>query len=200
MGTGETTQYQSWIDRLQAGDDSALNEMLKHFEGRLMRLSHLMLAEFPQVQRWEQTGDVFQVAMVRLQKALLKVTPTHPKAFLRLAALQIRRELLTLADTYQKRVSLSQVAAGGMDGSDLRDEPSSGTDGPSELAAWTEFHQKAGFMQRELRDVFDLIWYSGLTQAEAAEVLNVSERTVRGRWQEARQALRLALGGQLPGR
>jgi RNA polymerase sigma factor (sigma-70 family) len=53
-------------------------------------------------------------------------------------------------------------------------------------------------MREELREVFDLIWYDGLTQREAADVLDVSERTVRSRWLEARMALREALGGQLP--
>ncbi len=54
-------------------------------------------------------------------------------------------------------------------------------------------------MDETLREVFGLIWYHGLTQREAAAVLDVSERTVRGRWQEARLAMRRALGGQLPG-
>ena len=75
MGNGETALYRSWIDRLQGGDRSALNEMLTHFEGRLIHLSHFMLAQFPQVHRWEQTGDVFQEAMIRLHQALLIVTP-----------------------------------------------------------------------------------------------------------------------------
>jgi RNA polymerase sigma-70 factor (ECF subfamily) len=199
MGDGETTQYRDWIDRLQAGDDSALNEILAHFEGRLIQLSHLMLARFPGVRRWEQTGDVFQEAMLRLQRALLKVAPAHPRDFLKLAALQIRRELLSLAKAHQAQVRPSQAKAPGADGPDPPDEPSSGTDGPCELAIWTEFHQRAASMKDDLREVFDLIWYDGLTQPEAAAVLDVSERTVRSRWQEARLALRRALGGQLPG-
>ena len=197
MGNGESTQYRSWIDRLQAGDRAALDEMLTHFEARLMHLTHLMLAQFPQVQRWEQTGDVFQEAMIRLQKALQMVTPAQPRDLLNLAALQVRRELLSLAETYQKRARPSHAGAGG---SDMPNEPSNGTDGPYELATWTEFHEKAGAMKPELREVFDLVWYDGLSQQQAAAILNMSERTVRGRWQEARQTLSRALGGQLPGR
>ena len=96
MAIGETTQYRSWIDRLDAGDGSALNEMLAHFEDRLRHLSHLMLKHFPRVKRWEQTDDVFLEAMLRLQKALETVSPASPGEFLDLAACQIRRELLDL--------------------------------------------------------------------------------------------------------
>ncbi len=199
MGSGETTQYRGWIDRLRAGDDSALNEILAHFEDRLIRLSHLMLSRFPGVRRWEQTGDVFQEAMLRLQQALMKVSPAHPRDFLNLAALQIRRELLSLARTHQARARPSQAMAPGGDGPDWPDEPSSNTDGPCELAIWTEFHERAAAMDDDLREVFDLIWYDGLTRQEAAATLGVSERTVRSRWQDARLALRRALGGELPG-
>jgi RNA polymerase sigma-70 factor (ECF subfamily) len=198
MTRSETTLYRDWIDRLQAGDDSAFNEILTHFEGRLIHLSRLMLAGFPGVRRWEQTGDVFQEAMLRLQQAMRKVTPAHPRDFLKLAALQIRRELLSLARSYRAPARPSQAMAPGTDGSDQPDEPSSDTDGPCELAIWTEFHERASSMREELREVFDLIWYHGLTQQEAADVLGVSERTVRSRWLEARLALREALGGQLP--
>jgi DNA-directed RNA polymerase specialized sigma24 family protein len=37
-----------------------------------------------------------------------------------------------------------------------------------------------------LKQVFELIWYSGFTEFEAAELLEVSERTIRRRWRDAR--------------
>ncbi|MBL8798147.1 MAG: helix-turn-helix domain-containing protein, partial [Planctomycetia bacterium] len=46
---------------------------------------------------------------------------------------------------------------------------------------------------------FDLLFYQGLSQAEAAALLNVSERTVKRRWQSARLQLHDALGGEFPG-
>jgi RNA polymerase sigma-70 factor (ECF subfamily) len=200
MDNGQTTQYQNWIDRLRADDDSALDEMLAHFESRLMHLSHLMLQRFPQVRRWEQTGDVFQEAILRLQKALRCVIPETQQDFLNLAALQMRRELLTLSQAYKKHARPSEALVGSGDSLELGQEPSSATDGPCELASWTEFHEKAEVMDAPLRQVFDLVWYNGLSQSEAAQVLKVSERTVRARWQGARQAMHAALGGQLPGR
>jgi len=49
------------------------------------------------------------------------------------------------------------------------------------------------------KEVFDLLWYQELTQAEAAALLNVSERTIKRRWASARLRLHEILGGELPG-
>jgi RNA polymerase sigma-70 factor (ECF subfamily) len=67
------------------------------------------------------------------------------------------------------------------------------------LAAWAEFHQQIGSLPDEEREVFDLLWYQGLSQTEAAGVLHVSERTIKRRWQAARYALSEAMEGELPG-
>jgi RNA polymerase sigma factor (sigma-70 family) len=69
---------------------------------------------------------------------------------------------------------------------------------PDRLAAWTEFHEQVERLPEEEREVFSLLWYKGLSQAEAAEVLGVSDRTIKRRWQSARLHLHEALGGQLP--
>ena len=69
---------------------------------------------------------------------------------------------------------------------------------PGRLAAWAEFHDAVGSLDEADRELFDLLWYQGLTQAEAAAVLGVTERTVNSRWLAARVRLGDALGGQLP--
>ena len=75
MSTGETTQIVGWVERLRNGDDSAFDELLIHFEARLLRLTRKRLRAFPAVGRWEQTDDVFQAAAMRLRRALKGVTP-----------------------------------------------------------------------------------------------------------------------------
>jgi DNA-directed RNA polymerase specialized sigma24 family protein len=70
---------------------------------------------------------------------------------------------------------------------------------PFDLDAWTDFHDAAAALPEEIREVFNLKWYSGLTHPEAALVLRVSERTIRSRWQNARLAIHRALEGRLPG-
>ena len=39
MSTGETVQIVDWAERLKSGDDSAMDELLIHFEARLIRLT-----------------------------------------------------------------------------------------------------------------------------------------------------------------
>jgi RNA polymerase sigma factor (sigma-70 family) len=49
------------------------------------------------------------------------------------------------------------------------------------------------------REVFDLVWYQGLTQDKAATLLGISEATLKRRWLSARRRLHQVLKGQLPG-
>jgi hypothetical protein len=65
MSRDETTQIVGWVERLKRGDDSAFEELLIHFDARLLRLTRKRLKTFPAVRRWEQTDDVLQpVAIV----------------------------------------------------------------------------------------------------------------------------------------
>ena len=45
---------------------------------------------------------------------------------------------------------------------------------PGRLAEWTGFHAQVEALPEEEREVFDLLFYQGLPQAEAAAVLGVS--------------------------
>ena len=47
----------------------------------------------------------------------------------------------------------------------------------------------------EERQVFDLLWYQEMSQAEAAEILGIAVRTVKLRWMKARLQVQQALGG-----
>ena len=63
----------------------------------------------------------------------------------------------------------------------------------------TEFHQKVDVgIPEEERAVFSLLWYAGLTQGEAAQALDISERTLRRRWRSACVLLYEALDGAKP--
>ena len=73
--SSQTQQIQSLIDRLQAGDLSARDELIRSACDRLMHLTRKMLRSYPRVKRWEETGDVFQNAAMRLYRTLQNVTP-----------------------------------------------------------------------------------------------------------------------------
>jgi DNA-directed RNA polymerase specialized sigma24 family protein len=44
-----------------------------------------------------------------------------------------------------------------------------------------------------------LLYYQGVSQTEAAAILDISERTIKRRWQSARLRLHDALEGRMPG-
>ena len=65
-----------------------------------------------------------------------------------------------------------------------------------ELTKWTEFHQAVERLPENLRTVFDLLWYQELSQAEAATIMQTSERTIQRRWLDARLTLHKQLGSR----
>jgi RNA polymerase sigma-70 factor (ECF subfamily) len=164
-----------------------------------------MLKGYPNVRRWEQTDDVLQNATLRLHRTLQQLPVGTARDFFRLAALHIRRELLDLARHYYgPQGQGAHHATWGPDSSATSGDDSGPlaradlSQEPSRLAAWGEFHEQIGTLPDEEREAFDLLWYQGLSQAEAAELLGVSERTVKRRWQAARLKLHEALRGEMP--
>jgi RNA polymerase sigma-70 factor (ECF subfamily) len=190
----------SWLEilvgKVRAGDADALNQLLGHVHRRLDALTRRMLQAYPAVRQWEQTDDVLQDALIRLHRALQTVEIVDLGHFLHLAALQIRRALLTLAKRYSaapRFVAFLGNTSG--DGQLPGENPGSDSD----LALWSEFHEKVEQLPDTVQAVFDLIFYHGMTQEEAAEALGVSDRTIRDRWRKARLQLTESLGGRLPG-
>jgi RNA polymerase sigma factor (sigma-70 family) len=198
-----STVIQDWLDRLRAGDESARAALLECAGDRLVRLAHKMLKGFPGVRRWEQTDDVLQNSILRLHRALESTSPQSVRSFFNLAAVQIRRELIDLARHYDGPRGMgahheTQVPADGSHVPSPMGAVAADADDPARLNAWTEFHRQVERLPDEEREVFDLLWYQGLTQGEAAEILVVSEKTVNRRWMAARMRLGTILAGQLP--
>jgi RNA polymerase sigma factor (sigma-70 family) len=194
----QTALLQVWLERLRAGEPDALDGLIRHAGERLQRLTRQMLAGFPGVKRWAETDDVFQNALVRLLRALESVAPATPRAFLGLAAEQIRRELIDLARHYYgpeglgaNHASRPPQAAAAPDKADI-------TNDPHRLAEWAELHRQISALPDHEREAFALLYYQGLTQAEAAELLGVTVRTVQRRWQGALLRLHEMLKGDMP--
>jgi RNA polymerase sigma-70 factor (ECF subfamily) len=203
MGDSTSVLVQGWLVRLAGGDKKARDELIRHSCGRLETLSRRMLHGYARLRRWEDTGDVMQESVLRLCQALAEVTPPTPRDYFRLATCQIRRVLIDLTRHHFGRQGPGAKHASVAASPDsVRRPPSdSGDDSleASKLAVWSEFHQQVEKLPPNERDVFDLLWYQELTQEEAAQVLGVTDRTVRSRWRDARSHLVKALGGQLPG-
>jgi len=200
MTNDDLARLQSLLERLRAGDDKARADLIEHACERLRRLTKKMLRDYSRVRRWEETDDVFQQAALRLVRSLSDVAPASPAHFFALAATQIRRTLLDLARHYygpegsgahhhtddpdDKPAIVEQVAA--KEGE------------PQTLHQWSLFHEKIDELPEKEREVFQLLWYQGLTQGEAAEVLEVDVRTIKRRWQAARIQLHESLDGTSP--
>lgn len=180
-----TTELQRWLDLLKSGDEQGRTRLLDRACERLRILARRMLRGYPLVQRFEQTDDVLNAAMLRLFRALLDVQPESLRHFFNLAAQQIRRELIDLARQHARLDGQAELAT------DLAADRSE----PGTLAEWTEFHGQVEGLPDAEREVFSLIWYEELTQAEVADLLKVSTRTVMRRWQNARLLLGMALYG-----
>ena len=206
MSDHPTVRLQQCLDRLQAGDSSARNELIDYACDRLQRLTRKMLKDYGGVRRWEETADVFQNAMIRLSRALNEVSPRSVLDFYRLAALQVRRELIDLARHHAgplgmaaNHASIGPAPAGESGNLPPVYDAVDVTAEPGRLALWTEFHRQVERLQEEAREVFDLLWYQGLSQTQAAAIVGVTDRTIKSRWRSARLKLHEALGGNLPG-
>jgi RNA polymerase sigma factor (sigma-70 family) len=185
-----TVQLQLLLDQAGQGDAKAYGELLSIASTRLHKLARRMLRDFPKLRRWEQTDDVFQTAALRLHRSLSDVKPESVRQFFGLAATQIRRTLIDLARHHY-----------GPQGQGARHESGTGNarndeaESPETLASWAEFHEQVDRLPEDEREVFQLVWYSGTTQKEAAEILGTSERTVLRRYYRARLQLRNTLHG-----
>ena len=181
----DTPQLRRWTERMRKGDVAAREEMLRAVHGRLEHLARKMLRQFPAVGRWEESGDLLQNAVLRLLNALQEIEPTSVRAFFGLAAEQMRRELLDLARHYRSQpvhgpshMASAQRSASGVTTPDRADA----SDDPEELEKWCAFHEAVERLPAEQREVVGLIYYHGWTQAEVAEQLGVSKRTVQRYW------------------
>jgi RNA polymerase sigma factor (TIGR02999 family) len=193
MNGDETTRLQLLIDRLQQGDDSARQELISCAYERLRLLARKMLhADFPRLQNLHATGSVLDEAALRLLTALKQVSLPTVQEFFRFAAMQMRRVLTDMA-RHQSREGQ------GVNPQDRAEEDSSQstppfdeadtTWDPAQLAIWTEFHEQVGQLPENERGVVDLHWYQGLTQAETAELLGISQAEVSRCWMRARLKL-----------
>ena len=181
-------------DRSLGGDSGAGDELLHHACDRLLRLTRKMFHGFPQLRRWEQTDDVFQNSLVKLHRALSEVRVESVRQFFNLAAVQIRRELLDLA---KHHYGPQGVAANHHTDSQPADDVGGSLHGaisePQGLKSWNEFHLHVEKPSHDEQEIINLVFYEGLFQEEAANVVGMPLRTFKWRWQAVKVKLSEAL-------
>ncbi|MGI9177431.1 MAG: RNA polymerase sigma factor [Pirellulales bacterium] len=195
-------QLSACLNRLSAGDLAARDTIIELCSDRLRTLASRMLSRFPNVRRWDDTDDVFQNAAMRLHRALGQMKLDSPRSIMALAATQLHRELIDLARRYSGPSSFAanhatNVAPPTDDG--RSPQPSDGTQTPADaLDRWSLFHDAIAGLPDQQREIFHLVWYLGADQKTIARLLDCSERTVKSRWREAREAVRTTLDGRSP--
>lgn len=197
--TLDTVKLKGWMKRMQSGDLTARDELLTAARRRLEALARAMLRRFPNVRRWAESDDVFQGASIRLCRCLEKLEINSTKDFYRLATQQMRRELLDLARHFASSKGPQAVLENSLGrGSDERDdgvvlEQVASVEEPSDLDQWAAFHEAVGRLAPDEREAFGLIYYHGWKQADVAQLLFVSERTVRRWFESAASKIKKAL-------
>jgi RNA polymerase sigma-70 factor (ECF subfamily) len=192
-----TAAVQRYLDEL-AGD-SPSEEVVRALLGRSVRRLHQLCAtilyrSYPRLTRPPlnlQTDEMLGAVVERLLKALREARPTTARQFFALACQHMRWELNDMA----RRLDNQPPAE------ELRDEsvpaPSSSDSGISpdgrRILAAIE-----GLPEGE-REAFDLVRIQGMSQVEAAEVLEVSVMTVNRRLNRGLQLLTATLGDLYPG-
>jgi RNA polymerase sigma factor (sigma-70 family) len=184
MDEFHTTTLHDLVARFQAGENGALDALIRQTEERLAQFARRMLGDFPGVRAREQVEDVLQNALIRLTRALRQETPASVRDFFGLAAVHLRRELLDLARSHARRPTAHLA----------NDPPDLTSDNSIELDRWTALHQAVERLPADLRQVFSFTFYHGWTQGQIAEILGISDRQVRRLWVEACLRLKEAVG------
>jgi RNA polymerase sigma factor (sigma-70 family) len=203
MDRDQVALLQIHLDRLRSGDRQARDELIRCACGRLESLTRVMLRDYARLKRWEQTDDVLQSALLRLTRCLEDVVPETIRDFFRLATLQIRRELIDLSRHYYRpdgqgaRHSTAYPPGTSDSAPPAYEQGDSGCE-PSRMTSWTELHRLVEGMPEEDREIFDLLWYQGLSQPEASRLLGMAERTLKRRWQAIRLRIHQAMKDDFP--
>jgi RNA polymerase sigma factor (sigma-70 family) len=186
----DTLQLHACVERWQAGDRAAADELLRRVSGRLEHLARRMLNRFPNVRSSAETADIVQGSLLRLLQTLRRVQPESTAHFFNLAAVHIRRELLDLARRFAGKgwVELDPAMAQSPDRGAVAEE----------LPRWCLFHESVEQLPAPEREVVGLVFYHGWTQAQIAALFQVDERTIRRRWVSACLTLNRLVGDTLP--
>jgi RNA polymerase sigma factor (TIGR02999 family) len=167
------------LNRVAAGDASASHDLLPLLYDELRgRAGRLMSAE-RRAHTLQRTALVHEAYMRLVKPGASFQSRLH---FLNAAALAMRRILLDHAEA--KR---AQKRGGGQNAMSLDDVDPAGDDGPEvDLFALDEALKRLEQKSARQAQVVNLRFFAGLTDGEIAELLQVSDKTVRRDWQTAR--------------
>lgn len=190
--TASTTErVQSLLAAMQGGEADAWGRLLEVVQERFRILAHHMVRRYQRVRHLEDTDDLLQKTWLRLQQVLKTFRPESPQVFFAISAKHMRWVLIDMARSCdrEQRVRIDEM----VDGQVPEIQQSRESTEPITLDDWTEFHEAVEKLSEEEKEVVSLLYYQGLTQEAAADLLGVSVRTVKLRWQSAKLRLSQAV-------
>jgi RNA polymerase sigma factor (sigma-70 family) len=177
--TNTTAIVQRYLGELtrEAPADPVIRILLDRAVLRLQRLCATLLHhDYPRLTRPPlnlQTDELLSAAVERLIKALREARPVNVRQFFGLANQHLRWELNDLARRLDERPAAVELRDG------IVPQPASSD---SQLSPdGRRMLEEIGSLPEDEREAFDLVHIQGLSQAEAAEVLGVTNRTVKRR-------------------
>jgi RNA polymerase sigma-70 factor (ECF subfamily) len=173
-----------WVTELQAGRPDAAEPTFRRIVARVETLARAMFKKFPRVGRFVDVEDVIQNSLLRLLAAFREVRPASTRDFYALVNTLIRRELLDLAKHYYSTRGLGTNLAEASVGEGETDVIPVAPHDPDDFELYTAFHEAIERLPAEEREVIGLTFYHGWTQAEVADLFQVSVRTVQ-RWNQS---------------
>jgi RNA polymerase sigma factor (sigma-70 family) len=187
-----TTALQRLIDQLCAGGPPSavtIDELVGRVYERTRRLARRIFhVSFPRLKGAHETGTVHHEALLRIRRALQRSRPATVGEFWALSTRIIRNTLIDLARRYDsalRRVHSLDSTAGSSRGGKRPLEPAVPQDSPEVVESWTQFHNEVLKLPRPEREVFELCFYNGLSQREAADILERDPGNVSRLWRRA---------------
>jgi RNA polymerase sigma-70 factor (ECF subfamily) len=192
-----TAAVQRYLDEL-AGDSPAelvVRALLERAVRRLHQLcANLLYRSYPRLARPPlnlQADELLSAVVERLLKALRQARPTSTRQFFALACQHMRWELNDMARRFDKQPAAAE----------LRDEelPAPASSDSGLAVDGRRILEAIDRLPEGEREAFDLVRIQGLTQTEAAALLEVSVMTVNRRLSRGLQLLIATLGDLSPG-
>lgn len=204
-GRMDTLQMQNLVDRFQAGEKEAMNDLLKRVSHSVLSMVQQMVGGYSRLLRWEAVEDIVQNVAMRLVRSLGCIRPTNMRGFYGLVSEQIRRELLDQSRKYYgphglgaNHDSVIFRRSDGGDPSNTQPEPVASHESVEEMEIWSRFHESVATLPAEEKEVIELFFYQGWTQLQIAEFLQVDPRTIRRRHRAAIDQLATLLNNRFP--
>jgi RNA polymerase sigma factor (TIGR02999 family) len=167
------------LDALQQGDPKAAQELLPLVYEELRRLAHARMAQQPPGQTLQATALVHE-AWLRLAGSETKRWQGRAHFFA--AAAEAMRHILVDRARRKRRAK----HGGGQQAVDVNELEIAANAGDEKLLQVHEALEKLAVEDPIRAEVVKLHFFVGLTHAETAEVLSLSEKTVRRHWNCAR--------------